>query len=400
VTASDLLAFAWRALRGHRARTGLTVLGVAIGVAAVIVLSALGDGARRYVVGQFESLGSTLLAVVPGKTETTGGMPFAGATTKDLTLADAEAVARRVPEVEKFAPMTMGTETVAHGDRRRQVAVVGSTHEFLEVRHLTLARGTFLPPGDLRRGVAVTVLGSTVASELFPGEEPIGKVVRIGSVRARVVGVLAPRGTQLGLDLGEVVVIPVARAMRLFNRRSLFRILLDVRAHADLAVARSHVIAVLRDRHGEEDVTVVTQDAVLSAFSKILQSLTLAVAAIAAVSLAVAGIGVMNVMLVSVAERTAEVGLLRAVGAGRRQIARAFLAEAALLSLAGAVVGLAVGLLGVAVLVATYPALPARAPLWAVVSALTVAVGVGVVFGLLPARRAAELDPTVALGRR
>ena len=400
MTAADLFAFAWRALRGHRARTALTVLGVAIGVAAVIVLSALGDGARRYVVGQFESLGSTLLAVVPGKTETTGAAPFAGVTTKDLTLADAEAVARRVPEVCKFAPMTMGTETVSHGDRRRQVAVVGSTHEFLEVRHLTLARGTFLPPGDLRRGVAVAVLGSTVARELFPNEEPIGKVVRVGSVRARVIGVLVPHGTQLGLDLGEVAVIPVARAMRLFNRRSLFRILLDVRAHADLAVARQHVIDVLRERHGEEDVTVITQDAVMSAFSKILRSLTLAVAAIAAVSLAVAGIGVMNVMLVSVAERTAEVGLLRAVGAGRGQVARVFLAEAALLSLAGGVAGLAVGLLGTALLVATYPALPAQAPLWAIASALTVAVGVGVVFGLLPARRAAQLDPVTALGRR
>jgi putative ABC transport system permease protein len=214
-----------------------------------------------------------------------------------------------------------------------------------------------------------------------------------------VIGVLAPRGTQLGLDLGEVAVIPVARAMRLFNRRSLFRILLDVRAHADLAVASRRVVDVMRERHGEEDVTVITQDAVLQAFSKILQSLTLAVAAIAAVSLAVAGIGVMNVMLVSVAERTAEVGLLRAVGAGRGQVARAFLAEAALLSLAGGMIGVGVGLGGVVALVTAYPALPAVAPLWAVASALTVAIGVGVVFGLLPARRAARLDPVTALGR-
>jgi putative ABC transport system permease protein len=400
VTLGDLLAFSTRALRGHRVRTWLTLLGVAIGVAAVVVLTALGDGARRYVVGQFESLGSTLLVVLPGKTETTGAASFASLTTKDLTLGDVEAIRRRVPEVERIAPMTMGTETVAHEERRRQVVVVGATSEFLEVRRLKLRRGRFLPPGDLRRGVAVAVVGAAVARELFPADDPLGRVIRIGDVRARVIGVLEARGTQLGMNLDEVVAIPVARAMRLFNRRSLFRILVDVRAHADLAAARRHVLGVLIERHGEEDVTVVTQDAVLAGFSKILQTLTLAVAAIAAVSLAVAGIGIMNVMLVSVSERTAEVGLLRAVGAGRGQVTGVFLAEATLLSLVGGLAGLALGVAGVAALVILYPALPASPPAWAVASALGTAVLVGALFGLYPAIRAAQLDPVVALGRR
>ena len=400
MTPGDLFAFALGAVRGHSVRTALTVTGVAIGVAAVILLTALGDGARRYVVGQFESLGSNLLAVVPGKTETSGAAAFASVTTKDLTLADAEAIARRVPGVERMAPMAMGSETVAHGDRVRQVAVVGSTSEFLQVRRLTLGRGQFLPPGDLRRGVAVVVLGAVVARELFPADDPLGKVVRIGNMRARVVGILAAHGTQLGMNLDEVAIVPVARAMRLFNRRSLFRILLDVRIHADLATVKANVIALVKGRHGEEDVTVVTQDAVMASFSKILQALTLAVAAIAAVSLAVAGIGIMNVMLVSVAERTGEVGLLRAVGVGRAQIAQLFLAEAALLSIGGGLIGLVVGLLGVWGLVTMYPALPARPPLWAVGSALGLAVAIGLVFGLLPARRAARLDPVTALGRR
>jgi len=381
-------------------RTALTVTGVAIGVAAVILLTALGDGARRYVMGQFESLGSNLLAVVPGKTETSGAAAFMSVTTKDLTLADAEAIARHVQGVERMAPMAMGSETVAHRDRVRQVAVVGSTSDFLQVRRLTLGRGQFLPPGDLRRGVAVTVLGAVVARELFPAGDPLGKVVRIGAMRARVVGILAPHGTQLGMNLDEVAIVPVARAMRLFNRRSLFRILLDVRIHADLAAVKANVIALLKARHGEEDVTVVTQDAVMASFSKILQALTLAVAAIAAVSLAVAGIGIMNVMLVSVTERTGEVGLLRAMGVGRGQIAQVFLAEAALLSIGGGAVGLVVGLLGVWGLVTMYPTLPARPPLWAVASALGLAVGIGLVFGLVPARRAARLDPVTALGRR
>jgi putative ABC transport system permease protein len=400
VTAADLLRFAFQGVRGHGVRTALTLLGVAIGVAAVILLTALGDGARRYVVGQFESLGSTLLAVIPGKSETTGATAFVSVSTRDLTLGDAEALARRIPEAARMAPMTMTSETVSHGERRRQIAVVGTTSEFLEVRRLRIGRGQFLPPGDLRRGPAVAVLGAAAARELFPGEDPLGEVVRIADARARVIGVLAPTGTQLGLDLDEMIVIPVARAMRLFNRRSLFRVLIDVRRHADLQTARRNVIRLMTERHGEEDVTVITQDAMLASFSRILQALTLAVAAIAAVSLAVAGIGIMNVMLVSVAERTAEVGLLRAVGAGRAQVAAVFLAEAALLSLAGGVLGLVVGSLGVSALVGVYPALPARPPAWAVGSSLVVALLVGLGFGLAPARRAARLDPVAALGRR
>jgi putative ABC transport system permease protein len=202
------------------------------------------------------------------------------------------------------------------------------------------------------------------------------------------------------MNLDEVAIVPVARAMRMFNRRSLFRILLDVRAHADLETAKARVVAVMKERHGEEDVTVVTQDAVMSSFGKILRALTLAVAAIAAISLGVAGIGIMNVMLVSVAERTSEVGLLRAVGAGRTQIAGLFLAEAALLSLAGGLVGLVVGLAGVWLLVTMYPALPASAPLWAIASSLGLALAMGIGFGIAPARRAARLDPVSALGRK
>ena len=397
---ADILAFAMRAIRGHRVRTGLTLLGVAIGVAAVVILAALGEGARRYVMGQFESLGSTMLAVVPGKTETSGIAALTSATTRDLTLGDAEAIRRFVPEARSVAPISMGSETVAFRERRRQVGVVGTTREFLDVRRLRVGRGQFLPEGDLRRGEAVAVIGAGVARELFQSADPLGQILRIGDVRARVVGVLEPQGTQLGMNLDEVVIIPVARAMRLFNRRSLFRILIDVRAHADLATAKRNVIALLAERHGEEDVTIVTQDAVLASFSRIIRTLTLAVAAIAGVSLAVAGIGIMNVMLVSVAERTGEIGLLRAVGVGRAQVARVFLAEAALLSLAGAGAGLVVGLLGVGALVTAWPALPARPPLWSIASSLGLAVLVGVVFGIVPARRAARLDPVAALGRR
>ncbi len=399
MTARDLFHFAFRALAGHRLRTALSLVGMTIGVAAVIALTALGEGARRYVIEQFASIGTNLLIVVPGKTETSG-LPGVGAAPNDLTLDDARALGRGIPEIEKVAPLVMGTESVAFGSRRRQVAVVGTTAEFLEVRKLAVARGEFLPAEEMRRGRPVAVIGSKVARELFRGEEAVGRVVRIGGWRMRVIGVLAPKGVQLGMDVDDVVAVPVVTGMKMFDRRSLFRVMLQVRDGADLTAASQKVVRLLADRHEEEDVTVLTQDALVSTFSSILGALTLALGAIAAVSLTVAGIGIMNVMLVSVSERTREVGLLRAVGAGRRQVLSAFLTEAALLSTAGGLLGLATGWGVVRLLVGIFPALPASPPTWAVAAALALSLGVGILFGWLPARRAAGLDPVQALAGR
>ena len=396
----DLVGFAVRALRGHRLRTGLSLLGVAIGVAAVVTLTALGEGARRYVLGQFASVGTNMVIVLPGKTETAGAMPGIGGVPHDLTLDDALAVARDVREVDKLAPMVVGTETVAYEERRRQVALFGSTHEALEVRRLGIAQGRFLPPLAWDRGAPVAVLGSNTALELFPAVDPVGQVVRVGDWRMRVIGVLEPRGQQLGVDMDDVVIVPVATAMKMLNRSGLFRLVIQVRSYADLQRTKQAVIRLLRERHGEEDVTVITQDAVVSAFSSILGALTMALGGIAAVSLAVAGVGIMNVMLVSVSERTREVGLLKALGAGRGQILAAFLAEAILISSAGGLLGLALGWAAVLVLVAVYPALPASPPLWAVLAAFSLSVAVGGVFGVLPARRATRLDPVAALAGR
>jgi len=396
MTFRDLLTFCLQALSGHRLRTALSLLGMAIGVAAVITLTALGEGARRYVIDQFASIGSNLLIVIPGKTETTG-IPGVAAAANDLTLEDARAIQRGIPEAQKVSPLVIGTETVAHGARRRQVVIVGTTQEFLEIRKLGLSRGEFLPAEELRRGRPVAVLGLKVAQELFPGEEPIGQVVRIGGWRMRVIGVLAPRGVQLGANVDESTTVPVATAMRMFDRRSLFRIFVEVRASADHAAAKRRILRLLAERHGEEDVTVLTQDAVVSTFSQILGALTLALGAIAAISLSVAGIGIMNVMLVSVSERTREVGLLRALGVRRRQVLAVFLTESALLSAAGGLFGLAAGWVAVRILVRIFPALPASPPAWAVVAALALSLGVGVLFGWLPSRRAARLDPVAAL---
>ena len=396
----ELFRFAWCALVGHPMRAGLSLLGITVGVGAVILLTALGEGARAYVANEFGNLGSNLLIVIPGKTETTGGIPGIGGAPNDLTLDDFEAFLKRLRQLERGTPISMATGSVAHGERRRQVAVIGTTSDFLEVRKLSLSRGQFLPKGELHRGSAVVVIGERVASELFPGQNPLGKVIRIEDWRMRVIGVLSPRGTQLGVDVDDLVIIPVATGMRIFNRASLFRILLEVRAYAALDVASRRVVEIVEERHGEDDVTVITQESVVSTLGEILSTLTLVLVAIASISLSVAGIGIMNVMLVSVSERTGEVGLLKAIGVSPRQIVAAFLTEAALLSLSGAALGVASGWLGVGVLVGIYPDLAARPPLWAVAAAMAVALLVGIVFGVAPARRAAKLDPILALARR
>ena len=371
-----------------------------VGVAAVILLTALGEGAREYVSTQFANIGSNLLIVIPGKTETTGTLPGMGGAPNDLTLDDVQAIQRRLRQVRRVAPIAMATATVSRGELSRQVAVIGTTANFLEVRNLSLGRGQFLPVGDLQRGAPLAVIGEKVAEELFPGQNPLGQVVRIDAWRMRVIGVLAPRGTQVGVDIDDIVLIPVATAMRMFNRSSLFRVIMEVRAYADLDATTDAVTALLAERHGEEDVTILSQDSVVSTLEDILGTLTLVLAAIASISLSVAGIGIMNVMLVSVSERTSEVGLLKALGVSQPQIVAAFLAEATLLSLTGGLLGVAFGWAGVLVVVSIYPDLPAHPPGWAVGAALAVAMGVGMVFGVLPARRAARLDPIMALARR
>jgi putative ABC transport system permease protein len=398
--AADLLGYAARALAGHRLRSVLSLLGVAIGVTAVIVLTALGEGARRYVIEQFASLGTNLVAVLPGRTETTGAMPGVVGAPNDLTIGDAQTIAQAAREANGVAPMAMGTETVSFGERSRQVAIIGTAADYQTLFGLEVRRGEFLPELELDRGAPVVVLGAKVASELFGSRDPVGQAVRIGAWRMRVIGVNAPVGTKLALDLDEAALVPVATSLAMFNKTSLFRILVSARSHADIEPLRARIRELLLERHGEEDFSTLTEDSLISTFSSILTALTLVLAAIAAVSLSVAGIGIMNVMLVSVSERTAEIGLMRAVGVGRAQITAVFLAEAVMLAGLGGAVGLGVGWLLVQALVGLYPALPASPPTWAVVSSVVVSLGVGAVFGWLPARRAALLDPVLALGKR
>ena len=396
---ADILRFARDAATGYPLRTALSVLAMSIGVAAVVILTALGDGARRYVVGQFSSLGTNLVIVLPGKTGTGGFNPATAITStpRDLTIDDAAALLR-APAVKRLAPLAVGTSEISFGGKLREGMVAGSTAEMLPVRNFELAQGHFLPEEDWNRGSSVAVIGAKIREEIFGATPAVGQLVRIGDRRVRIVGVLKSTGTGLGMNTDELIIVPVALAQAMFNSNTLFRILVEARSREAIPAAKEQAIAILKARHqGEEDVTVITQDAILATFDKLLGALTLGVAGIAAISLAVAGILVMNVMLVAVTQRTAEIGLLKALGASARTIRLAFLAEAAMLSAVGAGVGYLLGHLGAFGIRLAFPVFPAYPPHWAVIAGLSTALATGLVFGVMPARRAARLDPVQAL---
>lgn len=402
MTLADTLRYARSAAAGTPLRTGLLILAMSIGVAAVVMLTALGDGARRYVVEEFSSLGSNLVIILPGRSETRGFNPgnLITNTVRDLTVEDAQALLR-LPGVVRVAPVLIGISEVNARGKLREAMLVGSNSDFVKVRRLNLAQGRFLSHDATGQGSAEVVLGATLRRELFGNDNPLGQTVRVGDRRLRVVGVLAEGGRGMGMTTNDLMIIPIALAQSMLNTNSLFRVLIEVRSRGQVESVKQAALMLITVRHdGEEDVTVIAQDAVLQTFDKILGVLTLGVAGIAAISLAVAGILVMNVMLVAVTQRTAEIGLMKALGATSAAIRRIFLVEVAMLSLLGALVGVILGEAGAALLRQLYPVFPAYTPDWAVLAGVATAIGTGVLFGVLPARRAAELDPVVALARR
>ena len=394
---ADLLRLALAAVTAHRLRSALTTLGIVVGIASVILLTSLGEGTRRYVLSEFSQFGTHLLSVNPGRVKTQGIPGAVGGTTHLLTVDDAEAM-RRVPGVVKTVPVSFGTARVVAGERARSVVVYGVTADATDVWLYRVAQGRFLPEGDPRQGAPLAVLGPKLKRELFGESNPLGERIRVGEFRFLVIGVLEPKGQFLGFDLDDAAYIPVATAQRLFGREDLVSVDVLFSPHLPPERIVEGVRRLLVARHGgEEDFTITTQNEMLGVLDRVLSIVSLAVGGIGAISLLVGAIGILTMMWISVGERTGEIGLARAVGASRGQILGLFLVEAALLSAAGGVAGLCAGI-GIGKLLASLvPGLPFRTPPLYVVAAMAVSLAVGLLSGVLPARRAASLDPIESL---
>lgn len=394
----DQLRFNSQLFLRHRVRTGLLLLAVGLGMASVILLTSLGEGARRYVDREFSALGNQLLIILPGRKETTGGAPpIYGTAPRDLTLEDAQAL-ERIPAVRAVAPVIAGTASVALSSRSREVIVLGTTAAIFQVRKMNVAQGEVLPARARSEAMAVCVLGSKLKNELFGNRRAIGEWVRVGDRRMRVIGVLEERGESLGLDLRDMIIVPVRTAEQMFNTPGLFRVLMELDGNADFKRAEDRVKAIIRERHeGDDDITLISQDSMLAAFNNILTTLTLAIAAIAAISLLVAGILIMNISLISVSQRRKEIGLLKALGGSSRQVRQLFLGESLLLVSLGSVAGIVVAWVVVNVLARLWPVFPLAPPWWSIPAAVGTALLSGLIFSLIPARRAAALDPVLAM---
>ncbi len=396
----DLIFLAFSTLVRYPLRTLMLLIATSIGVMAVILLTAVGEGARDYITGEFRDMGTNLLIVMPGKNETSGGgspVDLAGVAPRDLTVEDAISL-RQIEAIKNIAPIVIGETPAQFNGLERTVPIIGTTPSFLAVRKWEMATGNFLPGVTLDRSPPVCVIGKEVESELFGKNKAIGQWLRVGDRRCRVTGIIGTEGRAVGIDAQKVVVMPVSLATALFNRPSLFRIGIEARNTWEMEQIKKDIIKIIKKRHqGKEDITVIRQDSVMKSFDNIFNVLTMALGSIASISLFVAGILIMNVMLVAVSQRQAEIGLLKAIGAKNNQINYLFITEAIILSGSGALLGLVLGHTVTQILKVAFPTFNFLPPLWASFVSLLVALVSGVVFGLLPARRAAKLDPVIAL---
>jgi putative ABC transport system permease protein len=394
----DLLRLSWGAIAGHRLRSILTMTGIAIGIAAVILLTSLGEGIRVFVISEFTQFGTNIIAINPGKSATTGGNPVAMVgTIRPLRIEDAEALSR-LPQAQRVVPVAFGNARVEHGERGRNVLVYGVTSDMPDMWRFAVRQGQFLPPGDPHHGGMVAVLGSKLKREVFGDANVLGERIRIGGRPFRVIGVMAPKGNFLNIDLDDTVFLPVSQALSLLNREGLIEIDVSYHNAQETGDVLAAIRRVLLDRHdGEEDFTMTTQQSMLDTLGKIIGMVTAAVGAIGGISLVVGAIGILTMMWISVNESTAEIGLLRALGARRGEVLAFFLLQAALLATAGGAIGVGAGLGIIQLLHFALPALPVATPIEYVIAALLLSFAGGILCGVLPARRAAALDPIEAL---
>ncbi|MBU1690281.1 MAG: ABC transporter permease [Gammaproteobacteria bacterium] len=397
IRSTDSITLALRAITAHRLRSFLTVLGIAVGVAAVILLTSIGEGVHRFVLAEFTQFGTNVISITPGKVKTAGAPPTGIPTSvRPLTLEDARA-ASHLPNVAAMTPIVWGNSEVGGNGRLRRTTVYGVGPNMLKAFRIKIRSGQFLPQEESDSARAFVVLGAKLKKELFGDTNPLGARVRVGGMQFRVIGVLEAKGQILGIDMDDTAYIPAARALELYNRDGLMEINVTYAEGVPAREVTDALKTLLKARHGREDFTLTTQEDMLRTLSNILDILTMAVGALGGISLLVGGVGIVTIMTIAVTERTGEIGLLVALGAPRRTILGLFLGEAVALSTVGGVLGLALGI-GIAQLLHLFvPALPVHTPITFVLLAEAVAIVIGLVAGVLPASRASRLNPVEAL---
>ncbi len=392
----DLIRLTTSSFVAYRLRSFLTGLGIAIGIAAVILLTSIGEGLHQFMLSEFSQFGTNIISVQPGKTQTHGTNVGIFGSVRPLTLGDADAL-RRLPYVEHVIPSLMGNAEVRANGLTRRTMVLGEGRDFGNAFTMKVQSGGFWTDEDNEQARALVVIGSKIRQELFAGMNPLGQYLRVGGQRYRVVGVMESKGQILGMDMDDAVFIPAARAMELFNRPGLMEIHVSYRADVGSNTVIRILTERLKERHGREDFTIISQEQALEVLSSVLNILTFAVGALGGISLLVGAVGILTIMTMAVTERTSEIGLLRALGAQERQVLMLFLGDAMLLSALGGLAGLALGV-GIAQGAhLLFPALPVHTPwLFAALAELS-AVTIGLAAGVTPAMRAARLDPVEAL---
>lgn len=392
----DLLHFSFNAVKARRMRSALTALGIAVGIAAVVLLTSMGEGLNRYVIGEFTQFGTNLIGIVPGKETTHGLSGGIISNVRPLTIDDSEAI-KKLPQIIASAPVIQGNASVEAERRQRRTTVFGVGSELPMVWKFNMGAGKFIPNDDPRSARPFAVLGSKVKDELFGQSTALGKIIRIGGNRFRVIGIMESKGQMLGFDLDDAVYIPISKSMEMFNRESVMEIDVLYKSSLSADAVEAQITRFLRERHGSEDFTVVTQEQMLEVLTSILNVITFAVGALGGISLLVGGVGILTIMTIAVKERTAEIGLFSALGGERKHILLLFLTEAIVLSAIGGLLGLFLGWSGGLLIHTFVPALPVHTPWHFVIIAEAIAVAIGLVAGVIPAKKAASMNPVDAL---